>query len=353
LNPESPQNGEARRPKILVPYTKEVGAYSFSEGIGARFGEALAVGNFNRDAQPTTGAPCMDLAIGAPQELFVSEGSNYGSAGGSVYIAYGGTSGLESNWSTVSNPSGQSSGSCIPGTYPPSHGLPVGDNNKVIAVNAAASNCNGQHLYPFDTKLSVSGNSNWDPNVDGSDFYKHQNNNIFIGRGYSSGSSGFGSALASGDVDGDGYDELLVGAPYGVQYSFVNNPTGNKYSGTNTGAAFLYMGGIQGIRLSTDLENIDGSSASLANNNISPVKLVPDPATPQPSGGLRFGQSVAIGHLQDRSSNVDMSVSYLGGSVFIGAPGYINNRGGVAVAHWLQHFKSGQAGVAACGSPRA
>ncbi|MCF0061843.1 FG-GAP-like repeat-containing protein [Dyadobacter chenwenxiniae] len=65
-------------------------------------------------------------------------------------------------------------------------------------------------------------------------------------------SSEFGSAVASaGDVNGDGYDDVIVGS-----YKFNNNPN-NQYEG----AAFVYYGGLYGLGTSGVILDLNKSQA--------------------------------------------------------------------------------------------
>ena len=90
----------------------------------------------------------------------------------------------------------------------------------IIPTNVKALN------YSMDTDLS---------NVDAS----------FIGEDASD-YSGW-SVAGAGDVNGDGYDDILIGAPY------------DEDGGTNAGQTYLILGNASGSAMDNDLANADAS----------------------------------------------------------------------------------------------
>lgn len=161
-----------------------------SSQAGDGFGTALAVGDFNRDG-------IMDLAIGSPGRA----------GGGAVFIVYGSHSGLRSNfaqlWTEASinrtPAAGDHFGSALAtADFDNNHwtDLAVGIPNKSTASNANAGAV--AIIYGRTGHLRVFGNQLWDQSK--------------LSAGSVAAGDLFGSALAAGDFNADGFRDLAVGA---------------------------------------------------------------------------------------------------------------------------------------------
>ncbi len=171
-----------------------------SSEIGDMFGRALAVGDFNKDG-------IYDLAMGAPNEDI---GSPAVSDAGGVSVMYGKAGvglwidpvdflyqGLLQDTAEAGDVFGYSlaSGDFDGNGY---DDLAIGVPYEDLAggVNAGIV----QVVFGGQTKLIIDTNQRWAQD--------------WIGSEASEGNDLFGYALASGDFNGDGHDDLAIGAPY-------------------------------------------------------------------------------------------------------------------------------------------
>lgn len=163
------------------------------------FGKSVASGDFNRDGYA-------DLAVGSPSDSEIS-----GNRHGEITIIYGSRTGLTSVKSQLWH-----QGS--PGILEdPEHGdrfgssLAAGDFNRDgfddLAVGAPSESLPGASFagvvhvfYGGISGISATNNQVW-----------HQNSPGIAE--IAEGSENFGSALASGDFDNDGFDDLAIGVP--------------------------------------------------------------------------------------------------------------------------------------------
>jgi hypothetical protein len=231
-----------------------------SNTAGDRFGHALAAGDHDGDGYD-------DLFIGAPYEDLEQEGAP---DSGVVFLFKGSGTGLGTG-SYFSQT--QAGGGNEPGDHFGA-ALALGDFNKDgradLVVGAPDEAPGG---FPRGGSIFVL------PGTAGSltGYWRSQENS---GGDPVELADGFGRALAAGDVDGDGYDDLVVGAPN-------ESPVGS----VNSGAVFLYAGTPGNLRTGRRLTQQELGSAN------------------EPGDG--FGAALAIG-----DSNGDGR-----GDVAVGVPG--------------------------------
>ena len=167
-----------------------------------------------------------EVAIGAPATRIAAD-----AGAGRVYVYAGSATGVSAtNVSAIDGPDG--AGTAF-GKILVAAGDLNGDGFGDVAVGMPASD---GHVYVYlGGPSGLSANSRWTlPGSDGAQ-------------------ASFGATIAAaGDVDGDGYAELLVGAP---AYAVGSN--------AGVGRAHLFFGGATGLRASSvTLDSLDGAGAS-------------------------------------------------------------------------------------------
>jgi hypothetical protein len=195
-----------------VTLRQGVGGVAGTAEVGDEFGAALAVGNFNNDAFD-------DLAVGVPGESVNGQGG-----AGEVFVFFGSASGLRTDNEQVwSQDSSGISGASLAGD---SFGaaLAVADfdadtyDDLVIGVpgkSASANEAGLVMLLPGSAGGPTSVEDVWEQGFNGLCCLPDAGDHL-------------GASLVAGDFDGDGYADLVIGAP------------GEAISGT-TGAGSIHI----------------------------------------------------------------------------------------------------------------
>ena len=190
---------------------------------GDQMGFALASGDFNMDGYD-------DLAVGAPGEAVGELAS-----AGAVNVLYGSDAGITADnnkqwyqdvdgvegWSETGDQMGfaLASGDFDGDGY---DDLAIGAPGEAVGELAGAGAVN--ILYGSDAGITTSSNKQWYQDVDGIE-------------GDSEAGDQMGFALASGDFDGDGYDDLAIGAPGEAVGELASAGAVNILYGSDTGIA--------------------------------------------------------------------------------------------------------------------
>jgi hypothetical protein len=258
----SPRGLRADRDQQFTQDTPGVGA---AADVDDGFGAALATGDFDADGHA-------DLAVGAPREAVAGV-----RGAGVVHVLYGGRSGL-----TVRDELFGQGFAGVPGQRDAGQRFGAalaagdfdGDGRDDLAVGVPADDVGAATaagavnvLYGTPHGLRAGRQQIWTQDTPGV-------------KGVAAAAATFGSALAAGDADADGRDELAVGIP------------GGRIDGApGAGAVLVLYGTPGGLRAAGDQLWSQGARG---------IKGAAEP-------GDRFGSAVAFGDL-DQDRDMDLVV---------------------------------------------
>ncbi|WP_036476984.1 integrin alpha, partial [Myxosarcina sp. GI1] len=204
-----------------------------------------------------------DLIIGAPfagETVSTSEGYSYNDNRGQVYVIFGNTSGFapEFDLNSLDGSNGLSlkglDSSDNLGAAVSSAGDINGDGFDDFAVGAPNAKFGDGYSSEGEVYI-IFGNSNG--LTANFDLNSLDGNNGFIVPGINS-YGNLGEAISNaGDINGDGFDDLIIGASYAGEA--ITSPYGYKYS-SSRGEAYVIFGSSNGFAPEFDLNNLDGSN---------------------------------------------------------------------------------------------
>jgi hypothetical protein len=216
---------------VLV--NQDTGGLSSTAEAGDAFGSELASGDFDADGRS-------DLAVGVP-----GEGIGAITGAGAVQIVYGTADGLDGSRSRLFEP--DDAGETIEADDRFGTAFAAGDFN-ADARRDLAIGTPGEGVGPSAGAGAVTVLYGTSSGLAGK--YATQLHQDLAGVvGIAEPGDGFGAALAAGDFDGDGADEIAVGAPtegFGVLGS--------------TGAVHLFRGGAFGVLVEGNRQLAQGAS---------------------------------------------------------------------------------------------
>ncbi len=191
------------------------------------FGSALAAGDFNGDGFD-------DLAISAPHESLEREGKVI-TATGVVVVLFGTPTGLSSNHAVLLTEDACDLTETAHDFF--GYAMTSGDfNNDHVDDLVVGIPGNTVNTQDDAGRICVFYN-------DSTGFHPHSSRSTWFRQGSAEAGDYFGNVLTSGDFNGDGYDDVVIGDPYE-----------DVFTKTDAGAIFLLYGASDGLDYSTAQE---------------------------------------------------------------------------------------------------
>jgi hypothetical protein len=266
-------------------------------GTDAAFGWSLAAGDFDGDN-------CDDLAIGAAFENVAVP--NYGTVAelGSVRVYYGieyiGLAIYDDHFISVSSTGSLGLVGFAESNLHVGYAIAAGDfdNN---GCDDLAIGARGDYVYPHENAGSVYVLYGTTGRALGNDEHFYQGSTGLL-EGATAEDEWVGGALAAGDLDGNGYDDLAIGAP------------GETVNG-QTRAGRVYV--------------IRGTTGGLGNGVLSVLDQIGLPGSPTANDG--FGGTLAFGHFNaSTDAYADLAIGAAGDLV-----GGVDGAGSVTVIYGI------------------
>jgi hypothetical protein len=294
---QNDDDASPQKPGITIPEPDLSHAYEASSSAGENFGSSVVTGDFNGDGFE-------DVAVGAPGES-VDGNDN----AGAVTVIYGSADGLfnsEHNWTFHQGTSGII-GSPDEGDqfgYSLAAGDFDGDGRDDLAIGVPGESIEAENLNHAGVVQVLYGSGNG-LTASGDQLFQQGVNGLV---GVSESEDWFGWSLAAGDFDGDGRDDLAIGAP-----QEDHNAAGH----TDAGAIHVIYGSAAGLSAAGDV--------TLHQDSANVLGTADDED--------QFGYALAVGDFNDDGRD-DLAVGVPGEAAF-----------GLADAGAVQVFRGSNSGL--------